>query len=281
MTLRIDLTAKFVIYADDSTILLSGPDENSLMLKCNAVMDKLFHWSCSNRLRVNPTKTKAILFRAKNRRVELKHTLKYENHDVELVNDHKILGVTFSCELRWNKHVDSTCKKLSSVAGALARTRRLFPEKVKLNIYNALFSSYINYCSLVWTTTTKENINKLLILQKKAVRHIANLDYYSSTRTFFPRYNIIKANYMYDFRILRSFYFSSLPIKNFLIHSASLQAKARYTSTRNTDNWHQRKFRNNYKLQSLEHNLPLILNRYDFVANFSLKQLKVFFASKE
>lgn len=55
---HIDLNATFVIYADDSTILHSGPDENSLMLKCNAVPHKLFHWSSSNRIKVNPTKKK-------------------------------------------------------------------------------------------------------------------------------------------------------------------------------------------------------------------------------
>lgn len=103
----------------------------------------------------------------------------------------------------------------------------------------------------------------------------------ASTRTFYLRENIIKANYIYDFQIPRSFYCSSLLIQSFLMHSASLQARTHPTNTRNTDNWHQQKFCNNYKLQSLEHTFRLILNSYNFAANFSLAKLKLFFSTKE
>lgn len=81
------------------------------------------------------------------------------------------------------------CYKLS-VAGALARTRPLFTEKPKPHIYIAQFASYMHYCSLVWTT--KQNINKKFTLEKKAVRHTANLDYCYSPQIFSSCYNVIK-----------------------------------------------------------------------------------------
>lgn len=166
------------------------------------------------------------------------------------------------------------------MTGALARARWLLPEKIKLQIYHALFTSYIHYCSLIWATTTKQNLNKIHILQKKAVRHIGNFDYLSSAQTSFQRYNIIKVSQIYNFRIFRSFYFSS-SFKNFLVSTASLQARTRFVNTRYNDNWYLPQFRNNYKLQSLQHNLPFILNKYDSMSNFTLNELKLYFVNVE
>uniref|UniRef100_A0A6G5AFJ6 Putative endonuclease/reverse transcript n=1 Tax=Rhipicephalus microplus TaxID=6941 RepID=A0A6G5AFJ6_RHIMP len=96
-------------------------------------------------------------------------------------------------------HVNYLCEKLSSVTGVLSRCRSLLPTKAKVQIYNALFHAHLNYCALVWSTTTITNIRKILMLQKKIIRYIDNIDYYSSTREAFPKYNIIRIDNLYTF----------------------------------------------------------------------------------
>lgn len=274
---QIDSEAKFIMYADDCTLLISGECEDNLVMKCNAILERLHFWSQSNRIHINPAKTKVVIFRAKHKQVKLNHIIKYSNNTIEIVDEIKILGVTFSACLSWNTHINNICKKLSSATGALARTRSLLPTKTKIKLYYALFESHLNYCSLVWATTTKTNITKILTLQKKIMRLISGADYLSPTRDIFKSCNVIAFQHMYHFRILRSFYFSSGPSKDFLTSTALLTHSTNIVNTRNTDIWHIHRFRTNYKLQSLQHNLPDILNKYKTVQKFSFRETKQYF----
>lgn len=139
--------AKFIIYADDSTILLSGSDSNGLGVKCNIPLSKLIHWSLCHRFSINPAKAKVMIFRARNKLVKLDVLIMCSGQEIEIVEKYKTLGVTFSSTFAWDSHVENLCKRLSSAAGALSRCRALLPTKIKIQIYNALFTSHVNYCS--------------------------------------------------------------------------------------------------------------------------------------
>lgn len=43
----------------------------------------------------------------------------------------------------------------------------VFPAKVKIKLYYALFAAHLNYCSPVWATTTNTNILKIQTVQEK------------------------------------------------------------------------------------------------------------------
>lgn len=95
--------------------------------ECNAVLNKLHLWSQSNCIRINPSKTKIIIFRARNKEVKLHQHFIYAGQEIAVVDEHKILGVTFSSNLAWDAHIDHLCFKLSAAAGALSRCRSLIP----------------------------------------------------------------------------------------------------------------------------------------------------------
>lgn len=273
---NIDLTVKFIIYADDCTVLLSGPDATKLAVDCNNILDKIVRWSSSNSLKMNPSKTKVMFFRARNKAIRLEHVIRFGNDDIEIVEEHTILGITLSSNLSWDSHISNLCKNLASVSGAMSRCRAL-PLNIKIKIYYALFASRINYCSLVWLTTTKTNIQKVVILQKKVIRQIANLEYCESTQSAFQIFNIIRIKNMYDYRVLASFYHSNKIFRRFLETTASLTVHRPVLNTRSTDTWFLPRFRTDYKLQMLQYNLPLLLNKYKETKYMSKSQLRAFF----
>lgn len=269
---NIDTAVKYIIYADDCTLLFSGMNLDDVIGECNAVLNKLHLSSQSNCIRINPSKTKIIIFRARNKEVKLHQHFIYAGQEIAVVDEHKILGVTFSSNLAWHAHINHLCSKLSAATGALSRCRSLIPLHAKLSIYHALFASHLNYCSLVWLTTTKKNIEKIITLQKKIIRNVADVGYLSSTRTLFPLYNIVKIENMYNFRILRMFCFSSSTHKCFLADTASLTPNITCVVTRSTDEWFVPRFRTNYKFEMLHHNLPFILNSYTFLTFKDMRQ---------
>lgn len=92
---NIDDEAQFIIYADDTSLFLSGEEADVLVCKANSILSKFFMWSETNGLKVNTTKTKAILFRSTNKPVSINNTINLGTSSIELVNQHKTLGVIF------------------------------------------------------------------------------------------------------------------------------------------------------------------------------------------
>lgn len=274
---NIDLAPQYFIYADDSTLLFTGSDPDFLVLQCNNTLEKLHHWSKSNSVKINPVKTKAVLFRPKNKMFTLQRKISLFDRNIELVDEHKVLGITFSCNLSWNSHVQSLCRRLSVAVAALSCCRVLMPVNIKIQLYYALFTSQMNYCSLVWSSTTKSNIDKISVLQKAALRHIARVDRMSSTRELFPNFNIIRFEHHYNYRLLNWFFFSPCDSKNFLISIASLRPHDTAVDIRDPAPWFVPRFRTQYKMQTLKHNLPVLLNKYKDESMVSRKRLREHF----
>ena len=84
------------------------------------------------------------------------------------------LGVTLNDNLNWNDHIASVCLKVSRYVGILYRLKYTLPAYVLLNIYNAFILSNLSYCNSVWANTYPSHLNKLIILQKKAIRICTN-----------------------------------------------------------------------------------------------------------
>lgn len=270
----VDPRAQLVMYADDITLLLSGAKLDEIFITCNEVLSKLSRWAQSNEMKINPSKTKAVIFCARNKNVSLQNSIYLDNQLVEIVHEHKILGVHFSSNLSWDTHIDYICKKLAQVNGVLFRCRSLIPLQAKLQIYYALFHSCLTNCSLVWGTTTTSNINRLTILQKKIIRLIDNIDRMQTTKQAFVKYNIIRFDNMYKFRLLDTMYYASPVVANFLKQLAGLQSHNNSVNTRNPILWAVPLFRTNYKKQSLSYNIPTFLNQHKNTVGMTRKELR-------
>lgn len=61
--LNIDQTTKFIIYVDDTTLLVAADEANQLVSLANTVLDKIGVWTERNALKIYKNKTKAIIFR--------------------------------------------------------------------------------------------------------------------------------------------------------------------------------------------------------------------------
>lgn len=88
-----------------------------------------------NLLCINPTKTKAVIFRAKNKSVDVTSALKLGTSQVEIVDKVKFLGVYFQESLLWDVHVNFVRSKLVSTTGRIHRFKYILPCHVKITLY--------------------------------------------------------------------------------------------------------------------------------------------------
>ena len=76
-------------------------------------------------------------------------------------------------------HIDHIASKISKIVGILARIRNHVPLNILLQIYRSLIFPYTLYGIPVWGQAAQRDLEKILILQKRALRLI----FFSSNRT--------------------------------------------------------------------------------------------------
>ena len=89
------------------------------------------------------------------------------------------------------------CKIVSRNIGILSRLRHFIPSHVLLLLYNSLILPHLSYGILLWGNTHKSSINRLFILQKRAVRLISNSLPRSPSQPLFKKLNLLTAPDLY------------------------------------------------------------------------------------
>ena len=138
-----------------------------------------------NRLSLNIDKTNFIVFHPYNKPVKKRITTKINNKAIIEKEYIKYLGVLIDSTLSWKHHVSNISKKISRSIGIMYKLRPFLPLKVLKNVYYSLVYSHIVYAIEVWGSTSKTEMNKILILQKKAMRLMTYKDSYPITRVHY------------------------------------------------------------------------------------------------
>ena len=101
------------------------------------------------------------------------------------------LGVKIDTNLSWQYHVNDLSIKLNRANVLLFKMRKLVSLKILKSIYFAIFDSYLSYCCLAGAQN-RSTIQRILILQKKAVRIINFQPKNSHTSPLFKQNFFIK-----------------------------------------------------------------------------------------
>ena len=163
------------LFADDAALLVSDNNINKLKKKVNKEVKILHEWLIRNKLTLNLSKTKYMLFGSNNKLTEKsrkKFRITINKYTIQEVDQFKYLGVIIDRKLNWNRHADYLMTKLSSAAGALYKTRNFLPLKARKLIYNSLAGSYLQYGIAAWGNCSTTIMNKLQALQNKIIRYM-------------------------------------------------------------------------------------------------------------
>ena len=141
----------------------------------NLELHKVSDWLTSNRLTLNICKSNYVIFRPYQK--TLSHPVQimmYDNEKncsaaLESQKYVKYLGLLIDSSLTWKNHIDQIALKISKTVGLLAKLRHSVPRTTLLNIYRSLILPYVSYGLTVWGLASKCYINKILILQKRAL----------------------------------------------------------------------------------------------------------------
>ena len=164
--------ARFIMYADDANIIITGKDIHEVTEQARTLCNTLSQWVNCNGLKLNLTKTNFMIF-SRNRTVN-SHTfsLTINNTLLKRTPSARFLGVLVDEKLTWNSHIIAIRRKMSRYIGILYKLKSILPLAARLLIYHSLIQSHVNYCSLVWGFACKSNIETIFRAQKKGLRAV-------------------------------------------------------------------------------------------------------------
>lgn len=89
------------------------------------------------------------------------------------VLEYKYLGVFFTPDLTWNRHVDHVAAQACRALGFLRRNAKNFPQVSKELLYKSIVRSVMEYACTVWDPWTVKNSSKLERVQNQAARFVS------------------------------------------------------------------------------------------------------------
>ena len=97
-------------------------------------------------------------------------TVKIEDFSIKDSTEEKLLRVKFDCNLSFENHVTSFCKKASQNLHALARIPHYMDLNKRRNLMKAFITSQFSYCALIWMFHSCNLNNKINRIHEQAFR---------------------------------------------------------------------------------------------------------------
>ena len=147
---------EFILFADDtdlfSTIEYSIPiTSTNVNETLNSELSEVHDWLALNKLTLNITKTKFMVFHPTEKDITgLIPALEINGIEIERVSEFKNLGVIINENLSWKSHTNILSNKMSKYAGMLNKLKNHLPLYVMRSLYFSMVGSALNYGLLTW-----------------------------------------------------------------------------------------------------------------------------------
>ena len=94
----------FILFADDTNLLMSHKNLDTLIDKMNEELIKINTWLQLNKLSLNITKTNFMLFKSSSKKITKQLNIKIKDHYITQVKSTKFLGTIVDDQLKWKEH---------------------------------------------------------------------------------------------------------------------------------------------------------------------------------
>ena len=167
---------KVIMYADDTTLVISGRNYTEAVQKSNAILERFVHYFHLNKLSINPAKSKFICFqpKKKTKKESDKTEVTMNNMLIEEVTSIKFLGVILNKQLTWTNHKQYVQSKVSKSLGILYNSRKVMTERETVMMYKTFIQSNLLYAIEVWGHTVTHDSDILNKAQNKSLRILFN-----------------------------------------------------------------------------------------------------------
>ena len=166
------------LYADDTTLYDVQDSMEQIGNTLQSSLNNLQIWCRSNGMILNSSKTKVMLVTTYQKRQRLTNDqfdLTYNKESLNMISNDKILGVFVDNNLTWSNHIKHLTKKIASIIWLLSKIKKFLSQAHRVHFYKSYIQPHIDFCNIVWGSSSEVNKLKIFRLQKRACKVI--LDY--------------------------------------------------------------------------------------------------------
>ncbi len=113
----------------------------------------------------------------------------------------KFLGIFIDETLSWKYHIDHINKRVSRALYAIKQVTHFLPPERLRTLYFATIHPHLSYGILAWGSVSKSTVNKLTLMQKRAIRYITRSNFNSHTEPLLKQLNILNIKDLYEYEV--------------------------------------------------------------------------------
>ena len=165
-----------IMFADNTIFFLEQFNINTLFKTVDDELIRINECFSASKLSLNAGKNKFPLFHKSGKKYSISshlQTLKINNHDIEIDNTMRFLGVLLDDNLLWKKHTKYLKNKIAKNIELIYRTKSFLEKESLLALYYSLIHSHLNCANLAWGSTYLTNLKKTT--QETRVVHNLNI----------------------------------------------------------------------------------------------------------
>ena len=174
--------ASYHLYADDTVIYYSGNELQDIIPSLQTDLDSYFDWCNANCLTLNVKKTKFVIYGTKSRVKKVNNAQIFlGGNQIFCEPNYNYLGITLDSSLSFKQHIEHCAKVVSHKIFILSKIRNSISEDTALFIYRSMIAPIIDYGDVAYSGGLIEGLNRLQILQNRALRICLDVHHYLPT----------------------------------------------------------------------------------------------------
>jgi len=139
-----------VLFVDDTNLLITGKNINTMQSCLNSVMQDIQTWFFSNSLIVNTGKTSAISFHTTQNKSPALLRVSLEDRDIPFSIETKFLGVYIHQNVKWTAHIKNLSSKLNTSLYMINSLTSITSAHILRTLYFACFHTHLRYEVSLW-----------------------------------------------------------------------------------------------------------------------------------
>ena len=137
------------LFAFNSSLSIKSSDLEHMSQQINSELANIQEWLNVNKLSLNVSKAKIMIFHYHQRNIEhIVPEIKINSERIKNVNDFIFLGLTIDEHLSWKPHIQKISNKIARTLGIMCRLKNFLPTQILRILYNSLILPHLQYSIL-------------------------------------------------------------------------------------------------------------------------------------
>ena len=186
---------------------MGAPFTTILENQLNDDLHNICNWISANNLTLNSKKSQLLIIAPNLKFSNAVLNIQSPAGEIKTAFKAKYLGILFDYRLNIHEHIKLLEAKIARSVGILNKLKYFLSSSALLKLYYAFIHSHFNYGLAVWGSTYPTYLNKLKLLQNKAICIVTSSQMSTSSKPLYIISNILPLPKLFEFEIAKIVYF--------------------------------------------------------------------------